>query len=167
MLYWDLIYSFLSALTSSHIFFLSRPLGDLPFPPLPLPANTASVASSSIFTSFARAAWILPKHQISAHNERPPPPFEKLTWSVLPALASNVESSTPSLLITLAGCPIRVTFSFSPLCPVVKRAVALGCCQLRGWKHHRPVNVAVLNLREWHLSAVGLSLWEYAFSLSL
>lgn len=48
-------HSFLKALTSSHIFFRSRPLGDFPFP-LPFPDNVAIVASSSALTSFASAA---------------------------------------------------------------------------------------------------------------
>lgn len=49
-------YSFRNALTSSHIFFLSRPLGALPFAPLPLPESTLRAASSSLLTSLAKAA---------------------------------------------------------------------------------------------------------------
>jgi hypothetical protein len=50
------MYSFLNALTSSHIFFRSKPRGDFPFAPFPFPDSIPRAVSSSVFTSFASAA---------------------------------------------------------------------------------------------------------------
>lgn len=52
-----LTYSLRRALTSSHIFFRSDPLGPLPLTPLPFPDRIPSAASNSFFTSLARAAY--------------------------------------------------------------------------------------------------------------
>ena len=57
-------YSLRRALTSSHIFFRSAPLGPLPLTPLPFPERIPSVVSSSFFTSLARAAYTLTFKQV-------------------------------------------------------------------------------------------------------
>ena len=78
-------HSFLSALTSSHIFFRSAPLGFLLFAPFPFPDRMASVSSSSFLTSFANAACRngQPRSgQLNCHRG---------TSSVLEAWTSNVE----------------------------------------------------------------------------
>jgi len=49
-------YSFRRALTSSHIFRRSAPLGAFPLAPLPFPDSVSRVASSSCFTSLTSAA---------------------------------------------------------------------------------------------------------------
>ena len=99
-------YSFLNALTSSHIFFRSVPRGDFPFTPFPFPESIPRAVSSSAFTSFASAALRNPLTRRHSRVNR-----LSLTSSDLPAFISNVESSTPSFDITRAGWPTLVTFS--------------------------------------------------------
>ena len=69
-------YSLRRALTSSHNFLRSVPLGPFPFTPFPFPDRIPSVVSNSFFTSFAKFAWRTRQDKKATKSEDMPDLFE-------------------------------------------------------------------------------------------
>ena len=87
---------------SSQSFFLSSPLGFLPFWPFAFPATSNNDSESSFFTSLTKAA-LMTLVQRQVYNY-----MRFLTCSLRVDWASNVASCVSLLPVILAGCPTLV-----------------------------------------------------------
>jgi len=138
-------HSLRNALTSSHSFLRSGPLGAFPLLPLPFPDKRFNVASSSFLASFARAA----SGNVSMHGRLMLNPFipDQTEWPELRVYDRGFPGAPSPVL----GGQYASLSAFH-FCLVLEEPKAFQeCCQQKDLKHHKRADAGIWNWKEWLL----------------